>query len=143
MFHAKAVILDITGAPEREVVIDTANGEFSFKPEAVPYGRLYLAERFQVPVMITSDLYLAERLEELKKLMVREVNARLADRNLSVELTPKAVERMAEIGFDPAYGARPLRRAASKWAARPARRVARSSRTWSRPAVMRSRAQSA
>jgi ATP-dependent Clp protease ATP-binding subunit ClpB len=46
--------------------------------------------------------------------MVRELNDRLADRKITISLTPAAKTRIAEIGFDPAYGARPLRRALQK-----------------------------
>jgi ATP-dependent Clp protease ATP-binding subunit ClpB len=53
-------------------------------------------------------------LAAIVELMVREVNTRLADRKLTVTLTRKAGERLAEIGYDPAYGARPLRRAIQK-----------------------------
>ncbi len=52
-----------------------------------------------------------EQLSVIVDLMIREVNARLADRKLTATLTPAARERLAEIGYDPAYGARPLRRA--------------------------------
>jgi len=34
----------------------------------------------------------------------------LADRKLSLELTPQAREQLAEEGYDPVYGARPLKR---------------------------------
>jgi ATP-dependent Clp protease ATP-binding subunit ClpB len=52
-----------------------------------------------------------EQLSVIVDLMIGEVNARLADRKLTATLTPAARERLAEIGYDPAYGARPLRRA--------------------------------
>jgi ATP-dependent Clp protease ATP-binding subunit ClpB len=55
-----------------------------------------------------------EQLLAIVDLMIREVNARLADRKLTVTLTRKAKERLADIGYDPAYGARPLRRAIQK-----------------------------
>jgi len=55
-----------------------------------------------------------EQLSAIVDLMIREVNLRLAGRKLTVILTPKAKERLADIGFDPAYGARPLRRAIQK-----------------------------
>ena len=38
------------------------------------------------------------------------MNDRLADRRLSLEVTPAAADWLAIEGFDPAYGARPLRR---------------------------------
>jgi ATP-dependent Clp protease ATP-binding subunit ClpA len=41
---------------------------------------------------------------------VKELNAQLAERKVSVELTPAAVAWLARKGFDPAFGARPLAR---------------------------------
>ena len=53
-------------------------------------------------------------LSRIVDIMVRELNERLADRKISIVLTPAAKDRIAEIGYDPAYGARPLRRALQK-----------------------------
>ncbi len=47
-------------------------------------------------------------------IMFRELNERLADRKITVALTDAARQRLAEIGYDPTYGARPLRRAIQK-----------------------------
>jgi len=55
-----------------------------------------------------------EELAIIIGIMLREVNDRLADRKISVTVTDAARERLAEIGYDPAYGARPLRRAIQK-----------------------------
>ena len=55
-----------------------------------------------------------ESLARIVDIMVREVNDRLADRKISVELTQAAKERIAEIGYEPTFGARPLRRAIQK-----------------------------
>ncbi len=55
-----------------------------------------------------------EELSRIVDIMVRELNDRLADRKISISLNPAAKSRIAEIGFDPAYGARPLRRALQK-----------------------------
>jgi len=43
-------------------------------------------------------------------LMMAELNQRLADRQLTVSLTPAAKALIAEIGYDPVFGARPLKR---------------------------------
>ncbi len=43
-------------------------------------------------------------------LIMKSLNERLADRELSVELSPEAEAFIVEDGFDPAYGARPLKR---------------------------------
>ena len=42
--------------------------------------------------------------------MVKGLNKRLADRQLNVELTDAAMDAVIDQGFDPAYGARPLKR---------------------------------
>jgi ATP-dependent Clp protease ATP-binding subunit ClpB len=52
-----------------------------------------------------------EQLSEIVELQLARLRARLADRGLSLELTPAAKELIAESGWDPAYGARPLKRA--------------------------------
>ncbi len=51
-----------------------------------------------------------EHLTSIITLLVADINKRLADRELSITLTPKATEFIIEGGFDPAYGARPLKR---------------------------------
>ncbi|HEY5576925.1 MAG TPA: ATP-dependent chaperone ClpB, partial [Deferrimonas sp.] len=55
-----------------------------------------------------------EELSRIVDIMVRELNERLSDRKIAIALTPAAKTRIAEIGYDPAYGARPLRRALQK-----------------------------
>ena len=42
--------------------------------------------------------------------MMVDMNKRLVDRDIQVELTSKAKELIGERGFDPAFGARPLKR---------------------------------
>ena len=41
---------------------------------------------------------------------MQELNDRLADRQLHIELTPAAKQFVIDQGYDPVYGARPLRR---------------------------------
>jgi ATP-dependent Clp protease ATP-binding subunit ClpB len=43
-------------------------------------------------------------------LMVDELRERLAERRIGIDLSPEAVERIVQEGYDPVYGARPLRR---------------------------------
>lgn len=51
-----------------------------------------------------------DNISHIVDLMVADVNRRLADRELKVELTDGAKSFVTENGYDPAYGARPLRR---------------------------------
>ena len=52
-----------------------------------------------------------DQIGEIVDLQLARLRARLADRGLSLELTDEAKEHLAEAGWDPAYGARPLKRA--------------------------------
>jgi ATP-dependent Clp protease ATP-binding subunit ClpC len=51
-----------------------------------------------------------DNIRNIVDLMIDEVNRRLADQELSVKLTEEAVQKITEEGYDPVYGARPLRR---------------------------------
>jgi ATP-dependent Clp protease ATP-binding subunit ClpB len=52
-----------------------------------------------------------DQLGEIVELQLRRLRDRLADRGLDLELTDSAKELVAEAGWDPTYGARPLKRA--------------------------------
>jgi ATP-dependent Clp protease ATP-binding subunit ClpB len=52
-----------------------------------------------------------EQLAEIVDLQLERLRERLAERDLTLELTDAAKEALAEAGWDPAYGARPLKRA--------------------------------
>jgi ATP-dependent Clp protease ATP-binding subunit ClpB len=52
-----------------------------------------------------------EQLAEVVGLQLRRLRERLAERGLGLELTEAAKEQLVEAGWDPTYGARPLKRA--------------------------------
>lgn len=52
-----------------------------------------------------------EQISEIVELMVSDLRDRMIAQNMSINLTPAAVEFIAKEGVDPVYGARPLRRA--------------------------------
>jgi ATP-dependent Clp protease ATP-binding subunit ClpB len=52
-----------------------------------------------------------EQLAEIVDLQLERLRTRLADRGIAIELTEEAKEHLAEAGWDPTYGARPLKRA--------------------------------
>ena len=52
-----------------------------------------------------------EQLAEIVELQLERLRARLAERGIALELTGAAKETLAEAGWDPTYGARPLKRA--------------------------------
>ncbi len=51
-----------------------------------------------------------EEIEKIVDLLIADVNKRLADRRVTVALDRKAKEWVAEKGYDPVFGARPLKR---------------------------------
>ena len=51
-----------------------------------------------------------ENISRIVDLCVADLNKRLSDRNLTIELTDSAKEFITERGYDPVYGARPLKR---------------------------------
>jgi ATP-dependent Clp protease ATP-binding subunit ClpB len=52
-----------------------------------------------------------EQIAEIVELQLGKLRERLAERRIELELTEAAKETLAEAGWDPAYGARPLKRA--------------------------------
>ncbi|QID33664.1 ATP-dependent Clp protease ATP-binding subunit [Pampinifervens florentissimum] len=55
-----------------------------------------------------------KELFQIIDLLVVSINKRLAERNISIELTEGAKEHLVRLGYDPAYGARPLKRTLQK-----------------------------
>lgn len=56
----------------------------------------------------------SQEIEQIVKIMSKSLIKRLAEQDIHVKLTPSAVKLIAEVGFDPKYGARPLRKALQK-----------------------------
>lgn len=52
-----------------------------------------------------------DELHQIVKLMVAQLKARVAEQGINLKVTPAAIDVVATEGYDPAYGARPLRRA--------------------------------
>jgi ATP-dependent Clp protease ATP-binding subunit ClpC len=60
-----------------------------------------------------------EQLRKIVDLMVKELEARLAERKIDLKLTEKAKSWLAKEGYDPVYGARPLRRVIERYIENP------------------------
>ena len=76
-----------------------------------------LAERFRpeflnrIDEIVVFEALTREQLSEIVAMQLWRLNERLAERGITLELTDGARELIAEAGWDPAYGARPLKRA--------------------------------
>jgi ATP-dependent Clp protease ATP-binding subunit ClpB len=53
----------------------------------------------------------ASHIEQIAGIQLRLLQGRLAAMDLSLDVSPAAVAELAKVGFDPVYGARPLKRA--------------------------------
>src|SRR5204862_5986023 len=53
----------------------------------------------------------ADHIAKIAKIQLRVLEQRLAKMDLHLQVSPAALEELAKVGFDPIYGARPLKRA--------------------------------
>ncbi len=99
-----------------QYLLEGITGSGELKPEAREMVLADLRRHFRPEFLNRVDdivLFKPLTLQEIElvvDLMLNDVRARLADRDMTLELSDAAVEHIAEQGFDPVYGARPLRR---------------------------------
>ena len=60
-----------------------------------------------------------EQIAGIAEIQMGRLRGRLAERELSLELTPEALDKLIAVGYDPVYGARPLKRAIQRWIENP------------------------
>ena len=98
--------LEGDGAGDYERMKGKVNEELkkSFKPEFLN----------RVDETIVFPQLSKEELVQIVDLFIKKLAVRLEDRNMTLSLSPAAKDRLIEIGFDPALGARPLRRAVQR-----------------------------
>ncbi len=60
-----------------------------------------------------------QHIQRIVEIQLRSLRARLDERKISLELTPAAEQELARAGFDPVYGARPLKRVIQKEVVQP------------------------
>lgn len=97
-------ILDISGDDEqydemKSRVMDALRA--NFRPEFLN----------RVDEMIIFHALRKDQLRDIVKLQIIRLEERLAERKMAVKLSEEALDFLAEVGYDPVYGARPLKRA--------------------------------
>jgi len=93
-------LIDPTLSPEAKHDAVMSAVQMTFKPEFLN----------RLDDVVIFDPLSTEDLARIVELQVALLTRRLEDRRISLEVTPAAREWLAITGFDPAYGARPLRR---------------------------------
>ena len=103
-----------------EYLIEDATADGEIKPDArdrvLATMRSYFRPEFLNrldDIVLFKPLTEAE-IERIVELMFTDLRSRLAERQMTLELSPGARRYIAEQGFDPVYGARPLRRFISR-----------------------------
>lgn len=95
-------ILDLNGS-DKELMrarVDKAMRDH-FKPE-------FLNRLDETVIFNSLDV---QGLRKIVKLEARKLESRLADRDITMDVKDAALDHLADVGFDPVYGARPLKRA--------------------------------
>jgi ATP-dependent Clp protease ATP-binding subunit ClpB len=118
VFHVLLQVLDdgrLTDGQGRTVdfkntiVIMTSNAPKDELP------RLFRPEFLnRVDEIIVFHSLTAAELKKIVDIQLASLKARLAERHIELELSEAARERLVQVGYDPAYGARPLKRAIQK-----------------------------
>lgn len=128
-------LTDVSGKPASftsAIIIATSNAGSSQITEQVLAGKnLEEFERPLIDELINSGMFRPElinrfdeivlfrpltrdELSQVATLMIGSLNKTLADKNITVELTPAALQKLVEVGYDPTFGARPMRRTIQK-----------------------------
>jgi ATP-dependent Clp protease ATP-binding subunit ClpC len=118
------------------VVIMTSNlGTQEFQRQAIGFSRQEKSEQQRLKSAVEDELkrtfrpeflnriddiiifqpLTEEQLKKIVDLLISEVERRLADRNIKLELDDEAKAWLLKKGYEPAYGARPLRRAIQRY----------------------------
>ncbi|MFB7278519.1 ATP-dependent chaperone ClpB [Streptomyces hydrogenans] len=105
-------ILILTSNLGSQYLVDPLTGDEEKKRQVLEVVRASFKPEFLNrldDLVVFSALDRAE-LGRIARLQIDRLAKRLADRRLTLDVTPEALEWLAEEGNDPAYGARPLRR---------------------------------
>ena len=122
------IIREQRAAEEAETVGDMMNDVARMTPEQAAKRMAEFSQRMQdtlsntfrpeflnrIDDIITFDTLSIANIEPIVELQLNDVRERLADRRVSLDVTPAAMEHLAIDGYDPVYGARPLKRLIQK-----------------------------
>ena len=116
----KNTILIMTSNIGSQYLLDGIGEDGSIRPEAEDMVMNDLRAHFRPEFLNRLDEIIMfkpltkDNIGGIIELMLSDVNKRLADRELSIELSNAAKDFVIEHGYEPAYGARPLKRFLTK-----------------------------
>ena len=112
----KNTILIMTSNIGSSYLLDGIDVQGNIKPEAESMVMNDLKNHFRPEFLNRLDEIILfkpltkDNIGKIVDLLMKDLNKRLADRELSIELSPAAKDYIIEGGYDPVYGARPLKR---------------------------------
>lgn len=112
----KNTILIMTSNIGSQYLLDGINEDGTIKPEAQEMVMNDLRAHFRPEFLNRLDETILfkplnkDNIYHIIDLLVKDVNRRLADKEISLSLTEAAKNYVVEGGYDPTYGARPLKR---------------------------------
>ncbi len=112
----KNTIIILTSNLGSAYLLEATDNEGNVSPEAEELVMTEVRRSFRPEFLNRLDELLIfrpltkEGISGIVDILMDELNARLSDRQLSVELTPKARDFIVDNGYDATYGARPLKR---------------------------------
>ena len=98
-----AAIQDVNNAEQRDALVRDSLKQF-FRPEFLN----------RIDEIVILDRLDAEQLDKIVKIQLQRVIDRLAKQNIHLTVTDDTTRYLADAGFDPVFGARPLKRAIQK-----------------------------
>ncbi len=117
----KNTILIMTSNIGAEYLLDGIDEQGAIKPDAEKLVMGDLRNHFRPEFLNRLDETILfkpltkDNIGGIIHLIIDDLNRRLADRELSIELTPEAEQFVVENAYDPVYGARPLKRYIQKY----------------------------
>jgi len=102
-------IQELVGDPEaqRAAVMDAVSQHF--RPEFIN----------RIDEVVVFDPLGKDQIAGIAEIQLGRLRKRLAERELSLELSQEAMDKLIAVGYDPVYGARPLKRAIQRWIENP------------------------
>jgi ATP-dependent Clp protease ATP-binding subunit ClpB len=97
------VIQDVSNAEQRDALVRDSLKQF-FRPEFLN----------RIDEIVIFDRLDAAQLDQIVKIQLQRVIDRLAKQNIHLTVTDDTTRHLADAGFDPVFGARPLKRAIQK-----------------------------
>ncbi|WP_439887526.1 ATP-dependent chaperone ClpB [Pseudomonas sp. MBLB4123] len=92
---------------QRAAVMDAVGSHF--RPEFVN----------RIDEVVVFEPLAREQIAGIAQIQLGRLRQRLAERELSLELSEEALDKLIAVGYDPVYGARPLKRAIQRWVENP------------------------